>query len=605
MSKLLHKSHILLLLSGICLCLFVAISAYYIVFFHVSPLSRDQWQQYEPYFEHGLLSAALTPMSGVHRYIFPFLLFDIDMSYFNGNNSFLVFFGSLMDGLLIILLLYSIRLDHLLSQNERRAFSVLCIGLLLWLVNMAQLGWGFMSTQYYLAIFSCVFAVYAAWQSCYRLPGAAKICGAWLSISLISGTIATFSFGMGILVWPSLLWFAWMWRAPARFTVAVSLGFVFCLSLFFLLPGRESIEGSLIFLPASTFHFLFQLPAGPLYYLMRSYRVVEADTIKPFASMIGMLVTTIGALLFIRMTLQRQRLSLFMNLCAALMMLGWGSAVLISVARLPFFLDVWVDRFQIWAILFWLGFLPLCYSQFNQTFVFKKYLQTPFLCALFLFPLFALPSQLDMGARLSEYKIRVQQALLTYQAGVPDKNAAEEALHWNWENKLTSFFTVLHYLKDQKKNIYCIDYTDALGFPLSNLNIQHLEPVTSLKINKIDSILREDLLDIKNIPGSELFKAFDAPESTNIVAYQISGNVIASTQWTHAVIANESGKVIGLGIAIDHSKLPRSQFKYVNGNYNFFAVVRNDNAEKLRFYFLNGKDVSTALVSEEVSISVK
>jgi hypothetical protein len=592
MPKLLRMSHIftLVILTG--LATFVAISFYYIIFFHVSPLSRDQWDQYAPYFQHGLLNAALTPMSGVHRYVFPFLLFDIDMRCFGGDNHFLVLFGTALDLLILGLLGSSLIRDPSLSRAEKQAFLVLAITALLWLGNIAQLGWGFMSTQYYLAISSYLFAIFSAHQFCETRKTA------WLVSCLASGIISTFSFGMGILAWPVLLLFAHTWRAPLRFNVLVMMCLLVCLALFLLLPGRDAIVGSLVFSPTNSLDFIFHLAGGPIYYLLRSYRLFDVGTLKSLASGASVIATTLGIFLLLRVILSRKQRSLFCWLCAALMLCGLGSAALVSLARNPFFLDVWVDRFQIWATLFWLGWLPLLYLELKKVRL-PSLAGKIFLGCLCCFPLVALPSQLDMGSRLAEYKIRVQQALLSYQVGIPDKNAAEDALHWNWENKLENFFTVFNYLRTERKNIYSTtDDTTLLGKPLANLDIHNQTPILALQHIKTSTVTRDDLLDLSTLPAANTFAAFSAASPDDPVAYQLTALVTTQNRWTHALITNESGIVIGLGLAIHHSLLPRSNLKHIGNDYNLYAVVRNDHAGKVRIYFLDSNRIDTAGVSE-------
>jgi hypothetical protein len=596
MPKLLRMSHIfpLVILAG--LATFVAISFYYIVFFHVSPLSRDQWDQYAPYFQHGLLDAALTPMSGVHRYVFPFLLFDIDMRCFGGNNHSLVFFGTALDLLVLGLLGSSLIRDPSLSRREKQAFLVVAITALLWLGNIAQLGWGFMSTQYYLAIFSYLFAIFSAHQFCEARKTA------WLIGCLMSGGIGTFSFGMGILVWPVLLLFACKWRAPLHFNVLVMLCLLMCLALFLWLPGRDAIVGSLVFSPANSLAFVFHLAGGPVYYLLRSYRLLDVDPLKSLAAGISVIATVLGIFLLLRMILCRKAHSLFSWLCAALMLCGLGSAALVSLARNPFFLDVWVDRFQIWATLFWLGLLPLLYLELKRVRL-PSFAGKIFLGCLCCFPLAALPSQLDMGARLAEYKIRVQQALLSYQAGIPDKNAAEEALHWNWENKLGNFFTVFNYLRMERKNIYSdVDDTALLGKPLANLDLHNQTPVLALQHIKTSIVTHDDLLDLSTVPAANTFSAFSTASPYDPVAYQLTALATTQHHWTHALVTNESGIVIGLGLAMHHSLLPRSNLKHIGNDYNLYAVVRNDHVGKLRVYFFDGSRTDAAEVSEPVTL---
>lgn len=602
MSKLLHRSHIFPLLSVVCTIIFTAISFYYIAFFHVSPLSRDQWHMYAPYFDGGLLHAALTPMS-THRHLFPFLIFDMDMNLFGGRNHFLILFGSVFDGLVALLLVATLSKDDALSRFEKLVFCLLAVTTLAWLVNIAQLGWGFMSTQYYLAIFSYLFAVYSA----YRYRHALSTRSLWLLTSIFCGVISTFSFGMGILVWPTLLYFLYLWRTPAKTVALVVFSFIACLAVFLFLPGGKSIEDALIFSPQSTITFLFQLAGGPIYYLLKSFRFIDTEKAKLVASILSVIATSLAILLLIHLLRLRRSLSLYLTLCCALMLVGLGTAALISFTRNPFFLDVWVDRYQLWATLFWLGFVPLCYMELDHIAWLKNnrlhlYIKKLLLSAILLFPILALPSQLDMGARLSEYKIRVQQALLVFQVGIPDKSSAEEALHWNWQNKLSPFFAVLHNLQIHKKNIYYHSLADTLGKPIQTVAIKQHEALTSLHIKKIDRITRADLLDITAIKNTEHFAEYVAPAADDIAAYQVKAYVTTARPWTQVLVTNPEGIVIGLGVFIKHSAFPRSHLKRINADYNLFAVIRNDGSEKCRFYFFDADNKDVAQVSDEITI---
>ena len=118
------------------LALFTSLTVYFIAFHHVWPLSRDQWHMYAPYFEKGLWTAALTPMSD-HRHIVPFLFFHADMAWFGGLNHFLVFIGALFDLAIIGLLLLALSRDQHLGKSEKMIWAIWIIFLLSWLINIA------------------------------------------------------------------------------------------------------------------------------------------------------------------------------------------------------------------------------------------------------------------------------------------------------------------------------------------------------------------------------------------------------------------------------------------------------------------------------------
>lgn len=533
------------------LAIFIAIGCYMISFHHVWPLSRDQWHMYAPYFEKGLWEAALTPMSN-HRHLVPFLFFHIDMAWFGGLNHFLVFTGAVFNLAVIVLLLFALYRHHENPDKNNLVTAIWIVFMFSWLINIAQLGWGFMSTQYYLAIFCCLFSVFIASHS--------------LVLAIIAGSIATFSFGMGILVWPVLLLIGWLHRAPIHFYIAITTALGASLAAFMLMPGGDSIRHDMLFYPTETLRFVFQLPSGPIYYLLKSYRFIDIEVLQTTAIWISAIAVTGSLFLLGWISWRRPTLSVFLDMCVAMVLLGLGSSIMITFIRTGGFLDTWVDRYQIWAILFWCGFLPLCCYALKRTLP---------LFVMGCLSLVALPSQLDMGARLSEYNIRVEQSLLAYQIGLPEREAAEDALHWNWENKLPYFFTVWDYLRREEKNIFRSVPVGLLGSAITTDTGHANIPDITLKHLRELPIYQTHLLDLHSIPQATNFAL--APSANQAISgYKIYTKVDAGLDWDYAIWVNEAGSITGLGIKISQNRLPRGNLKYIKSDYNLYSVVRNE-----------------------------
>src|SRR5690606_35490533 len=185
MPEMTNRSHLPLIPLLIPLLLFSAVSLYYIAGHHVWPLSRDQWHMYAPYFEHGFWETMLSPMS-THRHIFPFFLFYLDMQLFHGLNHFLVACGAFFNGLIILLLLKNLLKENNLSVREKVCLGIFITTELVWLLNIAQLGWGFMSTQYYLAILTFLLSIYCAHRF---ISNSKKF--VWAGLSILCGVIST------------------------------------------------------------------------------------------------------------------------------------------------------------------------------------------------------------------------------------------------------------------------------------------------------------------------------------------------------------------------------------------------------------------------------
>lgn len=575
MPEMMNRSHLLSMLLLVPLLIFCLISLYYIAGHHVWPLSRDQWHMYAPYFERGLWETTLTPMS-THRHIFPFFLFHLDMVLFNGLNHFLVVCGAFFNGLIIYLLLKNLLKEKTLSFRETTCLGVFIITELIWLLNIAQLGWGFMSAQYYLAIFTLLLAIYSAQQFAIQRQRPA-----WMALCISSGFISTFSFGMGILVWPCLLYFAWLWRVPVKFTLVVITAFIICFLLFFLLPGGDEVEKALLWEPFETIRFTLQLASGPIFFLLKSWRIFELETCKQIATMLGVTASISGIAMLTCAGWRRPALSIFSQLCLAMIMIGLGTAALISLTRTPNFLDVWVDRYQIWGTLFWTGFLPLFYFLLKKYSLFSSRILIVLLASL---PIFALPSQLDMGSRLYEYKVRVQESLLFYQVGIPDKQAAQDALHWNWEHKLPFLFFVLEELKKRHKNIYYQNPADYLGNSIEKLSQNWVLVPVMPDVQKKIPVYRNDLLDEVQYPALKTFSAFLPTGDTETVGYTITAKIDEALVWEYAVSTNNKNIINGIGIHIHHSLLPRPSKNFIKRDYNFYAVVRNQDDQTTRWY---------------------
>jgi hypothetical protein len=549
MVEMLNRSHWYCLLVAIVGAIFVAVTVYYIAWHHVWPLSRDQWHMYAPYFERGLWKTMLTPMS-THRHVFPYLFFHADMTYFHGLNHFLVACGALFNGLIIVFLIRALRQETRFAISTRWVLGLFLITQLTWLINIAQLGWGFMSTQYYLAILTLILAVQLLYE--YERSGSAK--NYLLAGLLVCGFISTFSFGMGILVWPILFIFARTWQMPLKTYQVIIGGMMVCLVLFFVLPGGEEISHSILLSPVNILVFTFQLAAGPVYYLLKSWRFCDPEQLKDFASFIGVLGSAYGIYRIWDLFKVPRRLSIFETLCYTLMLIGIGTAALVSVTRYEMFLDVWVDRYQIWAVLFWAGLLPLTFIRYGG----NKWLARVLLCLMAVFPVAAFPSQLDLGSRLYEYKARVQEALLFYQVEVADRQAAMDALHWDWKSKLDNLFYVMNEIKNRNKNVFYNSPARYLGKSIQALTLEYEWESVSLQQKKIRQIGPSDLL--PNTPF------------TVRKAYSFYSDVPEDRDWDYAVRVDEEKIIRGIGTRVKHSQLPRPVKNFSIRKYNLFAV---------------------------------
>lgn len=553
-----RKQRALLLLAGFGLLVFSGISVLYIAGFHVSPLSRDQWHMYFPYFNQGLFEAALSPQSN-HRHIIPYLVFHVDMAWFGGNNHFLTAFGFFFDLLICAFLFRLLKRACPADCYTRYLIGGFILLQMLWLLNIAQLGWGFMSTMYYFAIFFYLLAVYLAWYALQsRSAGFSPV---HLAMAALCGILCTFSFGIGILVWPAMLVVALYQRAPRGF-IALIIGLLAInLLVFFILPGGSSVSSALTFNLYSTLAFPFKLAGGPVYFLLKSLRFLSAESCKQVALVIGSLAMAGGLLMLLLPLFRRRTFSGFDIACYALMMLGVATPMLITFSRIDMFLDPWVDRYQIWATMFWLGFIPLCLLQVSAGFI-RSVIQAVILAL----PLVLLPSQLDLGARLAEYKVRVDNALLSYKMYIPVRQDAIDALHWNWEYKLPYFFDVLSHIREQDRNIFSDQLDEKLGVVIA---VDTDLPACSVTVIDKHTVAADSLLDASLYTDETDRWMKPGP---GVAAWQVMAQV-ENADWTHGLFLDADGKVVGLAHRVVQAPMPRGHFRFVGKRYNLYGVL--------------------------------
>lgn len=520
----------------------LAVAAYYLLCHHMSPLSRDQWHMYAAMLQDGLWQTSLTTFSG-HRHLFAFSLFWLDWHYFSGRNYLLAALAWLLNGLLAWLLCR-------LVWREGAGARWLLLGTVLllqcWLVNLALLGWGFNGINNYLAIVPSVWALYCL----LRAEREQSLLLFMLAAAL--GLVATLSFGSGIIVWPAGLLLLWGARATPGLLGYWLAALALALALYLLLPGGEVVNASLRFSGWFAVSYLFEQQGGPFYHLLRAWPWIDNQLAKSLANAVGYVIGVCSLWLLFRELLWRRRLSSYLlGVGLGLQLLGWGTLLLLTLTRQPDMLDTSIDRFQIWALLVWLGVL-LCLWQRSR---WRSWL----VVLALLFPLAALPSQLDWGARLAEYKNRVDQGLLSWVQQLPLRADAERALHWNWQQKVVPMTEVLAQLRAADAG----SYREVL-----HQNLGQVQPIASQ-----DCSLQH--LRVQSVTTRELWPepVVDSAADSAVVGWR----VYAEYAWQaddRALLLDDDRRAVGLALPVVHSRLPRANGRFHTG-HNLYGLARS------------------------------
>jgi hypothetical protein len=538
------------------LAVFLAITVYYIVCHHVSPLSRDQWHMIDALLQQGLWRTSITTVSG-HRHLLAFLLYDIDLKFFQGNNHFLIAVNWLLNLAFIAVIITQVQ-RCIADAWSRWLLSGWIIVLLCWLLDIALLGWGFNGINNFMSILNSMLAIVVLHRAVHEPLHRRR--DAVLAV-LLAG-LATLSFGNGILVWPVGLVSLYLWGAPLRFIGGFALGALALLAVYLLLPGGSAVGEALRFNGWHIVLFPLEVTGGPLYHLLRAWRVLPEGLLMPLAQASGVLLTVLAVQLLWQRLRRRGAVDRLDALAIALVLTGYGTDVMLTLTRVEGVLDPTVDRFQIWALLVWVGVTILLYRSVSQQG------QRIWRVLFMLFPLLALPAQLDWGARLAEYRTRVDNALLAYQVYLPVAEDAEKALHWNWENKLTHLFAVLEYLRERQLNIFTDGAAVYLGRPLPET--AGLRVCQWTLVSK-DSIAAKDVLETRDLTNVEAYRVEGDPAQP-VVGWRWFVNV-EEASWDAGLIADGSNRVRGLLQPVQNSLLPRMS-GVRHDSFNAYGVAR-------------------------------
>lgn len=546
---------------------FLLVTLYYIIFHHVEPLSRDQWQMYQALFDRGLVDTSLGTVSG-HRHILAFMLYHIDMALFDGRNRFLVGIDWLLNGALIFLLC-SQAWKLPLSKLARTLFCGWIIILLTWLLNIALLGWGFNGLNNYLSLVPGVFALFFLHHAVRQNRSVLAV------VAGLLGILATLSFANGILVWPTALIVLYLLHASRVFYIWMLVAMTAAIAAYVLLPGADA-AGEALKWPGSAFViFPFQVMGGPIYHLLRSWQAGDPQWLRVVSNGAGFLITVTALCRFGKLLYQRPMPNAFQTLCVALMCFGAGSCIMLSMSRLDEFLDPAVDRFQIFALLVWIGTSGLIVSTANPATVRR------WEAVFIIFPFLAFPSQLDWGARLAEYRNRVDMSLLAYQVYLPLEKDTEKALHWNWENKLPAFFTVLEQIRHDKKNIFHTGTADFIGKPFRaamNLPVCNVTEMDSTTITASELLKPEERVSIANLPQAQLYRIESSSNSQRVG--QRWHFTVHDAQWDSGLLLDTQQTARGLVYPVNNSRLPRAN-GHRKADFNAYGVVKLDDQNQI------------------------
>ena len=358
---------------------------------------HDQYFTFQHYIETSFPTNVLTPENG-HRPIFPAMVRVADIEFFHSSQVLSRVIGTLLTTLVWLMLLFLClrqpaasgnalhHADAHLSQTQqskplRAAVIALLVTLaLLWLGNVRML----VHANEQLHVYGVLLGLTLAIGTQYRMRD--QVNGVGFCCMLAAAFFATFCFGNGLVVFPTLMVLAYLLKWPWRWQLALLFSTVFATLLYSRwLPGTSQVppitnlttgvalvmswlnsavhSAWLIFAPLDdkTINYLGAQAYNTAWVgkSAQSFGFAQAGSSVRLTFWLGLIGT--GAALWAVLRHTRRKIESRLQFVAlALMIFSGGTACLIVLFRAQYFIDagesqVFADRYVPWSSLWWLG----------------------------------------------------------------------------------------------------------------------------------------------------------------------------------------------------------------------------------------------------------
>ena len=330
---------------------------------------QDYWVIYDTCLNRSFIESALTKVN--HQpVVFPSLIWLADLRLAHGNQELLFFVGTALLCGTVALLLLPFWQDATISTTAKLEASLVVIVASFWMARASITTSGGFNCI-------CSLALGRAMAAILYLSRAESGATPSLRIHLLvlgAAFVASFSFGTGLAIWPTLLVLGWSMRLPWRSLLVITGGAIVAGVIYHFLPGQSGST------PASTttvswsakavlmLQYLCTLLGAPILYGQAAWganaltsKDATLSWISPVAGALGLISAgTVIALRILRRDLGRSR---SFGSALGLVLFTLFTMVLVVIGRADRFRsipsEVAAPRYLFWSTLFWAGLLLL------------------------------------------------------------------------------------------------------------------------------------------------------------------------------------------------------------------------------------------------------
>lgn len=487
-------------------------------------IAFDQWRIYDDYFALEFPQNVLASQNG-HHPILPGLLFLADIHWFGAHNYLLNILGLALAVTSASCWSWIILRDPELVRPVRWMSTGVVWLLLFWLANNRTLGHGNESVHAFPVLGGLILAVWALLQSRTTRASGARSGVAFGVVAVVGCSVATFSFGLGLVTWPIVFGLAVILRSSLGFllTLAGGTGAAALLLLFGLPAGKatppEASRISLVEISVDAATWL----GSPIFHSLEPLDIAGADLrVGVLAPALGAIGLAVGLATFCVVALRGRRSSDLEIWTLAVLGLGIGGAFLVSLARASYF-DLLPNqrvapRYLLWPCIFWIGALTALAINGSRLRRSRKIALSLWGALVVLLPVALLPSH--SAKHLEHAKLRLQDASLGLALGIQNPDVTGILFR-----RPAVLHRVAERLRAAELGVFAGPTSEEVGVPLSTLyRIDPQSPFTGIKT------------EARPIPnGQELAVRFEG---------RIDGSAAG---FSHVAIVDSRGVVAGWG----------------------------------------------------------
>jgi hypothetical protein len=423
--------------------------------------NADFWWIYEIYLNHSWLGSALLKINH-HSIFFPSLIFLADLRFLHGDQQLLFFVGMILLFCTTILLLVPLWRDKTVGFTAKLAGTLVVIVGNFWMGRAEIMASGGSLCLTSLAIDGALLAF--LWLPITRVESA-RVLKAWF-IVIGSGFVASFSFGAGLAVWPTLLLLGWSLRLPWRSLAVLLAGGFTVILIYVLLPGDSGqiSSGTLsTLLTGVGILRLCWLLGAPLLYAISEELAFSLLSLTCGA--LGLVFAGLAVVpKLVRRDLGRSKLEL---IGLALVIFDLLVMVIIIVGRDDNFREnpseVQAPRYFFWSSLFWAGLLLFAIQRAEPT----KWLRWPVFLIALTIPIVAFPTHYKEGVGWGHVNILAESSAASLINGVRDTNETDIIKELFGPPELV--YRVAAQLRAQRLDMFADGLQDWIGLPETSL----------------------------------------------------------------------------------------------------------------------------------------